>query len=493
MNAPVDFRALSVPETLFDIDWDRRMCARSFGEFVKRAWHVIEPATELKWGWALDAMCAHLEAVTEGEILKLLMNVPPGTMKSKLVSVFWPAWEWGPCQLPHHRYIATSHKQDLAVRDNLLCRRLIQSRWYQTRWPSVTLTTDQNEKKKFENTQTGFRESMAFTSMTGSRGSRVILDDPHSVDSANSTTELLNVRTTFKEALPTRVNDDDSAIVVIMQRLHQLDVSGIILDELKGMGWVHLCLPMRFEKQRRCRTYLFRDPRKVDGELLFPERFSEKKVKELEATLGSYAVAGQLQQRPAAREGAMFKREWFRDKIIEIDDLPPVLKIVRHWDLAATKSKDAARTAGVKIAQTEDNQYIVLHVHTMQQEGPKVKRKVVEYAALDGIGTTVSLPQDPGQAGKVQKADFAGALAGYNFSIEVETGDKEARAQPFAAQCEAGNVYLLRGAWNDPYLDELCMFPAGKFKDMVDASSGAFGCIVRKPKGKTVTKVMERW
>ena len=493
MNAHADFKYFVLPDAMFDIALDRQASARSLSEFVKRAWHVIEPATELKWGWALDAMCAHLEAVTEGEFLKLLMNVPPGTMKSKLVSVFWPAWEWGPCKLPHHRYIATSHKQDLAVRDNLLCRRLIQSRWYQQRWPEVTLTTDQNEKKKFENTHTGFRESMAFTSMTGSRGSRVILDDPHSVDGANSTTELLNVRTTFKEALPTRVNDDDSAIVIIMQRLHQLDVSGIVLEELKGLGWVHLCLPMRFEANRRCRTPIFKDPRKADGELLFPERFSEKKVKELESTLGSYAVAGQLQQRPAAREGAMFKREWFKEKIIELDDIPPLRQIVRHWDLAATKSKDAARTAGVKMAVTEQGEYIVLHVHAMQQEGPRVKRKIVEYAALDGMGTVVSLPQDPGQAGKVQKADYAAALAGYDFSIEVETGDKEARAQPFAAQCEAGNVYLVRGSWNDLYLDELCMFPAGKFKDMVDASSGAFGRLVRRPKGKTTAKMTENW
>jgi len=168
-------------------------------------------------------------------------------------------------------------------------------------------------------------------------------------------------------------------------------------------------------------------------------------------------------------------------------------QIVRHWDLAATKSKDAARTAGVKMAVTEQGEYIVLHVHAMQQEGPRVKRKVVEYAALDGMGTVVSLPQDPGQAGKVQKADYAAALAGYDFSIEVETGDKEARAQPFAAQCEAGNVYLVRGSWNDLYLDELCMFPAGKFKDMVDASSGAFGRLVRRPKGKTTAKMTENW
>src|SRR5690606_30218431 len=138
-------------------------------------------------------------------------NVPPGTMKSKLCGVFWPAWEWGPCKMPHLRFIGTSHKQELAIRDNRLMRTLVKSTWYRQRWPDVVVVSDQDEKKKFENTATGFRAAAAFTSMTGDRGDRVLLDDPHSVDDANSPTEIHNVRTTFKEALPTRVNNDKSA------------------------------------------------------------------------------------------------------------------------------------------------------------------------------------------------------------------------------------------------------------------------------------------
>jgi predicted phage terminase large subunit-like protein len=465
------------------IHLDRLACARSFVEFVKRAWHIVEPQTPLKWGWALDAMCEHLEAVTWGEILRLLMNVPPGTMKSKLVGVFWPAWEWGPAGLPHLRYLGTSHKEELAIRDNLLCRRLIQSDWYQKRWP-IKLTTDQNAKKKFENSSTGFREAMAFTSMTGSRGDRVLLDDPHSVDDANSPTELQNVRTTFREALPTRVNNDQSAIVVIMQRLNQVDVSGVILDE--GFDYVHLMLPMRYEPERRCTTVIgFKDPRTRAGELLFPERFSEEQVSKLEKELGSYAAAGQLQQRPVPREGGMFKREWFEGKIIELSDIPAGTTFVRHWDLAATKSADAAYTAGVRIGKTPDGRFIVTHVHRKQMEGHAVRKAIIQQSDIDGYDTLISLPQDPGQAGKVQKQDFAALLAGRKFRIQLESGDKETRAEPFAAQCEAGNVYLLRGAWIDSYLDELCMFPGGKFKDQVDASSGAFGQLVTRRIPKT--------
>ena len=210
-----------------------RLAEASLSEFAKQAWHVLEPVSELKWGWALDAICLHLQAVSDGDIKRLLMNVPPGSMKSLLTNVLWPAWEWGPLGMPSMRFLSTAHKQDLAIRDNLKCRRLIQSEWYQSRW-SITITSDQNSKSKFENDKTGFREAMAFTSMTGSRGDRVTLDDPLSVDDANSEAALAAAESTFREALPTRVNNDDSAIVVIMQRLHEKDTSGIILKEMLG-------------------------------------------------------------------------------------------------------------------------------------------------------------------------------------------------------------------------------------------------------------------
>lgn len=454
---------------------EKRACARSLAVFAKAAWPILEPATPLKWGWALDAICQHLEAVTRGEITRLLMNVPPGCMKSLLTGVLWPAWEWGPAGHPEHRYISTAHKQDLAVRDNLKCRRLIQSEWYQERWP-LALVGDQNAKTKFENERTGFREAMAFASMTGARGDRIILDDPLSADDANSEAALLSAERTFLEALPTRVNNETSAIVVIMQRLHQKDTSGLILD--RGLPYTHLCLPMRFEPDRRCSTGVgFDDPRTEYGELLFPERFPEEQVTDLEKTLGAYATAGQLQQRPAPREGGMFKREWFAGKMLR---QPPLnTRWVRHWDLAATAKKTAARTAGVKLGRAPDGSYIVGHVVKTQDEGNKVRELIKATAEMDGRSVSISLPQDPGQAGKVQARDMVSMLAGWTVKAEPETGDKATRAEPFSSQCEAGNVYLVEGEWNSDYLDELCLFPSGTFKDQVDASSGAFGMLTQ--------------
>lgn len=454
----------------------RELCRRSLADFARLAWPVLEPATPLKWGWALDAICEHLEAVTNGEVKRLLMNVPPGSMKSLLTGVLWPAWEWGPRDLAAHRFLGTAHKQDLAVRDNLKCRRLIKSRWYQQLWP-VVLTGDQDAKTKFENDRTGFREAMAFTSMTGSRGDRVILDDPHSVDDANSSVKLAGDITTFREALPSRVNNDQSAIVIVMQRLHEKDVSAVAAD----LGYDHLMIPMRYEPDRAKTTLIgWSDPRTKAGELMFPERFPEHQVVELERTLGAYATAGQLQQRPAPRDGGLFKPSWFQP----IATMPAdVMRTVRAWDLAATArtmTNDPDWTAGVRMSRTAGGLYIVEGVRRFQGSPMEVEGALIQQASIDGKGVTVRLAQDPGQAGKAQANMLVGKLAGYPVKVERPTGDKATRAAPFASQAEAGNVRILvtgdpaRDAWVQPFLDELALFPAGSHDDQVDAAADAF-------------------
>ena len=453
---------------------ERELCSRSLAQFARRAWPVLEPATDLKWGWALDAICEHLEAVTHGHITRLLMNVPPGSMKSLLTGVIWPAWEWGPIGMQSMRYIGTAHKQDLAVRDSLKCRRLIQSEWYQRLW-AVTLTGDQNAKTKFENSETGFREAMAFTSMTGARGDRIILDDPLSVDNAASDADLLSAETTFTESLPTRVNNEQSAIVVIMQRLHQRDTSGIILD--RQLGYTHLCIPMRFESDRRCITSIgWQDPRTKDGELMFPERFGEKQVSELERTLGSYAAAGQLQQRPAPREGGMFKRAWFR----EVEAIPAGTEFMRGWDLASTEGA-GDYTVGVKIGRTPEGRFVIADVTRDRLSPAGVERLLVNTASQDGRDCRISIPQDPGQAGKQQAAYLVGKLAGYSIKATPETGAKEKRAEPLAAQAEAGNVDILKAPWNAAFYDEATIFPNGR-KDQIDAASRAFNELAQAKK-----------
>ena len=305
----------------------------------------------------------------------------------------------------------------------------------------------------------------------------VILDDPHSVDDANSSVKLAADITTFREALPSRVNNDQSAIVIVMQRLHEKDVSAVAAD----LGYDHLMIPMRYEPDRAKTTSIgWSDPRTAVGELMFPERFPEHQVVELERTLGAYATAGQLQQRPAPRDGGLFKPSWFQP----IAAMPAdVTRTVRAWDLAATArtmTNDPDWTAGVRMSRTAGGLYIVEGVRRFQGSPMEVESTLIQQAGIDGKGVTVRLAQDPGQAGKAQANMLVGKLAGYPVKVERPTGDKATRAAPFASQAEAGNVRILvtgdpvRDAWVQPFLDELALFPAGGHDDQVDAAADAF-------------------
>lgn len=453
-----------------DAERIRERC-KTLAGFVKEAWHILEPTQPLVWNWHLDAICQHLEAVTDGRINRLLINVPPGSSKSLLASVMFQAWEWGPRGLSSMRYLTTSFNDGPVKRDTRKCRDLMLSEWFRSLWPEVEF--NRTGETSFSNTKTGTREGVAFGSLTSQRGDRLVIDDPHSTETAESPAEREATTRKFREGAQNRLNDQaKSAIVVIMQRLHEEDVSGVI--HKLGMEYVHLMLPMEFEPERACQTVIgFKDPRSTDGDLLDPVRFPRAEVDRLKRDMGSYAYAGQYQQRPVPREGGMFKREWFADKMLENAQAGTVW--VRHWDLAASTRSTSARTAGVKLGRQPDGSFVVGHVAKERAEGHAVRLMISTTAEVDGKGVYISLPQDPGQAGKVQAQDYVKMLAGYTVKADPESGDKVTRAEPYAAQCEAGNVYLLRGAWNDDYLDELCMFPGGALKDQVDASSGAFG------------------
>jgi predicted phage terminase large subunit-like protein len=457
-----------------DAERIRAKC-KTLSGFMKEAWRVLEPRATLVWNWHLDAICEHLEAVTAGKINRLLMNVPPGSSKSLTTSVIWPAWEWTFPHLRSMRYLTTAFNDGPVTRDTRKCRDLIRSEWYQSLWPEVRLI--RAGETSFANADTGTREGVAFGSLTSQRGDRLIIDDPHSTETAESAAERQATTRKFREGATDRINDlEKSAIVVIMQRLHEDDVSGTILK--MGMGYTHLMLPMEFEPERaKINALGFADPRNHDGDLLDPVRFPRAAVDAMKRDKGDYAYAGQYQQRPVPREGGMFKREWFAGKIIR--QAPTGTVWVRHWDLAATKKITAARTAGVKLGRAPDGSFIVGHVVKTQDEGQKVRALIRGTAELDGKDVEISLPQDPGQAGKVQAQDMVSMLAGWKVKAEPETGDKVTRAEPFSSQCEAGNVYLVQGEWNEDYLDELCLFPGGSFKDQVDASSGAFGRLLK--------------
>ena len=461
---------------------ERELCRRSLAEFAKLAWKVLEPGSNLKWGWALDAICLHLEAVTDGRITRLLMNVPPGSMKSLLTGVIWPAWEWGPKGMPEMRFIGTAHEEQLAIRDSRRCRDLIKSEWYQSLWP-VQLAADLDGKREFGNVHKGVRQARSFTSMTGVRGDRIILDDPISAHNANSAAALEDARIAFTETLPTRVNNEKSAIVVIMQRLSEKDVSGVILD--MKLPYVHLCIPMRFEPSRRCVTEIgWADPRTVEGELMFPERFSESQVLELEKTLGTYGTAGQLQQRPAPRGGGVIKTEWFQYwaalpalefRFITVDTAQKTgqqndYSVLQCWGRTVTgKAIKLDRIRGKWEAPellTQARAFWLKHLHD--------ERPLAQRAALRGM----YVEDKVSGTGLIQTLRREGLPV-----IPVQRNkDKITRAYDAAPFIESGNVMLPQDMpWLSEFLAEVQEFPAGAHDDQLDPMFDAVNIVQKMP------------
>jgi excisionase family DNA binding protein len=233
---------------------------------------VLEPETPFVEGMHVRAVCDHLQAVAEGRIRNLIVNIPPGHAKSLLTAVFWVAWRW--IDHPEARWLFSSYREPLATRDSVKCRRLIESPWYQERWGDrYQLSDDQNQKSRFENTRTGNRVVVPMSAGTGERGDYVVVDDPHSVDQAESDTERRSAIEWWNGSMSTRLNDFATGHrIVIVQRLHEADLTGDLLA--KG-GWDLLCLPEEFEPERRCITSIgWTDPRQQSGELLWPDKVS---------------------------------------------------------------------------------------------------------------------------------------------------------------------------------------------------------------------------
>jgi predicted phage terminase large subunit-like protein len=244
-----------------------------FGRYI---WQVLEPVQPFASGWALEAKCEHLEAVTRGEIKKLLINEPPGFGKSLWSDVFWPAWEWGPVNRPWTKYVCASYGQHLTDRDNEKFRTLVKSERYRAAWgQNFSLTKD--AIVKIMNDKTGFKFATSVDGVgTGERGHRVIIDDPLNVKDAESEPAVITALKWLTETMPTRLipipagyeDKIPQATVMIMQRVREDDPSGKILSDAKALGWEHLCLEMEFDphhplaRKRRSRIG-WRDPREV--------------------------------------------------------------------------------------------------------------------------------------------------------------------------------------------------------------------------------------
>lgn len=448
--------------------------------FVKLAWRVLEPDTPFVDGWHIEAICRHLEAVTDGKITRLLINVPPGSSKSLIVSVFWPAWEWGPKNRPHLRYLSTSYKDDYVKRDTRRTRDLVMSEWYQRLWGDRVHLT-RTAETSFENSARGNREGATFNSLTGGRGDRVLVDDPHSVDSAESELERAAVTRRFRESVPSRVNDPiRSAIVIIMQRLHEADVSGVIAS-LK-LPYVHLMIPMEFEPERACVTHIgstefWRDPRTQDGELMCPERWPREIIEQEKINQGPYAWSGQYQQRPAPRGGAMIREEW-----LQWYEKPPArstLKIYMASDYAVSENQGDYTVHGVFGVDPMDRIFVLdwwrgqaTSLGWIEELFRLVKKWEPAIVAEESGQIIKSLGPVIQKLQRERKCYFSRRQY-------VSHQKKDVRAQGIRARLEMGMVYFPivdpenpdQYGWVTDLVYELVRFPAVAHDDQVDVMS----------------------
>jgi predicted phage terminase large subunit-like protein len=483
---------------------DRELATRRLREFVRLAWPIIEPSTPFVPGWHIDAIIDHLEAVTNGQIRNLLINVPPRHMKSLLVSVLWPAWEW--IQHPERRWLYSSYAASLSIRDSVKCRTLIESPWYQARWGvRYALASDQNTKMRFENDRSGYRIATSVGgTVTGEGGDRIVCDDPHNVGEVESDTVRKSTIDWFDVVMSTRVNDPRTASkVVVMQRCHQRDLSGHLLSQ---GGWDHVRLPAEFEEPRCVTSIGWTDPRTQPGELLWPDRFGLKEIADLKVSLGSYAAAGQLQQRPSPAGGGIFKRHWFRYFQPRSANLPPVVvrlpdgtqtsivaieapgqveEQIQSWD-CSFKDLDtsdfvvgqvwarlgAAFLLGDQIRGRMDCPATVRAVRDLTQKWPGTIAKLIEDKANGSAVIQMLQHEIPG-------------LLPVNPS-----GGKVARAQAISPLVEAGNIYLPHpeyAPWVNDFIEECVQFPNGANDDQVDAMTQAILRWHMAPQEQTVT------
>ena len=407
-------------------------------------------------------ICDALMRVFRGECRRLIINVPPRYSKTELAVVNFIAWAMG--RVPDAEFIHTSYSTALAVTNSAAVRGVIQHEAYADVFPGVRLASD--AQHHWRTTAGGVMYATgAGGTITGfgagkhreGFGGAIIVDDPHKADEARSDVVREGVIDWFQNTLESRKNSPETPIVLIMQRLHERDLSGWLLGGGNGEAWEHLCLSAWGD----------------DGAPLWPEKHSAEDLERMERA-SPYTFAGQYRQRPAPPEGGLFRP----DAIPLIEVLPAGVSIswVRAWDLAATVDGDY--TAGVRLGRLPDGRYVIADVVRLRAGPDERDRALRNTAERDGRAVRVSIPQDPGQAGKTQVLHLTRSLAGYPVHTSPESGDKVTRAEGIAAQVNVGNVLMLRAEWNDSLVAELRLFPNGANDDQVDALSRAFSVLL---------------
>jgi predicted phage terminase large subunit-like protein len=472
----------------------------SLYEFVRQAWPVIEPGRQFVDGPHIAAICMHLEALIDGRILRILVNMPPRHAKSSIIAVLAFVWSW--IKNPSLRWLCSSYALSLATRDNVKCRRLIQSQWFQERYGHLlTLRKDQNAKIKFENDKNGYRQAVSVgSSATGEGGDILLIDDPHSIDEKRSDATREGTLEWFRDNWYTRRNDPQTTrMIVVGQRVHEQDLSGFILEGETGEEWVHLNLATEFEPGLACHTTLtdgtpfWHDWRKLEGELLWPERFPQKFLDRAKRRHGPMGYAALYQQRPVPAKGSIYSPEHRR--FFTIDETTGCYLLETPRGIKPIPKKDCwlFATIDLAISQKQTADFFVIQAwavtpfrdlllldcfrehlsHPEQQDQVYLihQRFLFQLVAIESIAYQLALIQDL-------------LLRGVPCVAFHPPADKVTRASTMSIWCRNGKSYHLKDApWLFVLEKELFKFPKAPKDDQADCYSmaGLVACTYQTP------------
>lgn len=482
---------------------------RSLREFVRNAWHVVEPGKEFIGGWHIDAICEHLTYVSLNDIDDLCINIPPRHSKSTIVAVMWPAWEW--IWMPHTQWLFATYAQNLTLRDSIKCRRLIQSPWYQSHFgDSFRLSSDLNQKSRFDNNYSGYRLATSVGgTATGEGGDRIVVDDAHNMKDIMSDTIREGVIDWWRDVMSTRGNNPKTVgRVIIAQRGHHKDLPGHVLST---GNWVHLNLPGYFRKKNRCITkakkdsprtlpmsteehhhigddypplkkdqVIFVDPRKKEDELLNPERYGPAEMAKLAGELTERGFEAQIQQNPSAEEGNILKKHHWREWTDE--QLPQMQMVIQTYDTAFEEEEEndcSARTTWGVFEYEE-------HLNPALPWTARYKgQKRLCLMLLERMNERLSFPDLRDKAvvaNELWKPDrilIEKKASGHSLYQDLRkaglpvarirvSDSKFVRAHAASLVLERGCVFYVKRNWAEEVIDQCAEFPAGEHDDLTD-------------------------
>jgi predicted phage terminase large subunit-like protein len=467
-----------------------KLCLQSLAHFTITFWDLIEPGQPYIDGWHIHSACRHLEAAAKFELLELLINWPPRHMKSILVNVMFPAWVWAHEEWASRRFMCASYSERNSIRDGVKMRTIIESPRYRTLFkPSWALREDQNQKLKFENTKAGFRFSTSVGgAVTGEGADYLIVDDPVNAMDANSEPVRESANEWWDIAWSTRANNPNAHCkIIIMQRLHEADMTGHVKGKSKRPAparRAHLIFQAKYEAQSTVKSespMLVLDPRKIDGELLWPERFNAESIAQLAADLDSTGLGqshAQLQQDPRPRSGGLFKRDWWKRytkapsnifETVTFIDCAQKPGITNDWSVWVTwaRCNDGyylldiwrEKVEAPKLEALTTQKFILLRPDALVIEDKSAGSSLIQYIVRLSDPIIPVIPFDPGQKDKEVRATAA--------TPTVMAGKCFLPAHEIIGHDEAGNEIDLIEA----FISEHERFPKGSYDDMVDTTS----------------------